>query len=490
VEVIPYTGRLNQTTGSAVSATQIKVYPSDLVCKFDSTGTKVSQTSGFMKPGYITIDIDQRPWITHDSNTVTQLNTDGTIKQSIRIESPEFLTNTAPTYDLAAFDSSQLGGIGGSTAGEIFVVSSYENNLFYIPSSTPSLSSFHIIDSTVDTTSNMYRAFGDWTGFRWINKYSKLGGVTTLSSNATFNIYSSAGKYKLAKLNEDFDPAGTIKSYRFQDHMFAFDKLFDDFYGQIVGDLDAEPTALGRTVYEKIANFPINTNDIDACNIDAFYSLCAQHNISINNYNFNFPPTLRRITDLASIPHSKLWGGRSRYDRDFRTTGNMLSANYRGNAAQIGINIGDEIISNTYTVSAGVTIVAEQLFNREFRVINPMYVSGADTDPGYHSTVKMLSSYPLSAYSPNWGWGLQTEVTGGDIAKYYNFYNFTPNYSNVQLEGIIDWENSYTNITETTSGLDIWTKQNGIIDLMIEYELRKGLGMFQTTLSASTSALQ
>ena len=44
----------------------------------------------------------------------------------------------------------------------------------------------------------------------------------------------------------------------------------------------------------------------------------------------------------------------------------------------------------------------------------------------------------------------------------------------------------YTNISESTSALDVWTKDDGIVDLMIEYELRKGLNLFQSTLSAST----
>lgn len=489
-EVTPYTGRRKQvreyTTSTVdvatVSATQIKVYPSDFVCKFDSTGTKVSQTSGFMKPGYITLDTDQRPWITHDSNTVTQLNTDGTIKQHIRVESGEFLTNIAPTYDLATFDSSQLGGIGGDTFGRVFVISSYENKLFYIPSATPSLSSSHIIDPEATINSNMHRAYGDWTGFRWLNKYARTGGVATLSGSTTVNIYPSGGKYKLAKINEDFDPSDTIKSYRFQDQLFSQNDFFDNFYGQIVGTLSGEPTSLGRAVYEKIANFPMNMNDVDTCNVAALYSLYDQHDLSMSNYNFSFPPSLRRVTDLTSVSHSKLWGGRSRFDRDFLNTGNTN--------AQMGINLGSETSPLTAMITAGIRIVAEQLFNREFRVINPMYVSGADTDPGYDASVKMLSSYPLSAYSPNWGWGLYNDVNGLDIGKYYNFYHYTPNYSEVQVEGVIDWNNPYTNITEHISGMNVWTKEEGIVELMIEHELRKGLNLFQSTLSASTPSLQ
>ena len=65
-----------------------------------------------------------------------------------------------------------------------------------------------------------------------------------------------------------------------------------------------------------------------------------------------------------------------------------------------------------------------QEFNREFSVINTMYVSGGSGDPGYNSQVGMLSSYPLSGYNSTWGWALHNTATGSEIAKYYNFYEY------------------------------------------------------------------
>ena len=119
-----------------------------------------------------------------------------------------------------------------------------------------------------------------------------------------------------------------------------------------------------------------------------------------------------------------------------------------------------------------------------------MYLPGVSTQPGYAANVKMLSSYPLSAYSPSWGWGLRNNTSGTDIAKYYNFYTYNNVYSNVQLEGVIDWYNTYTNLTEANSGLEAWTDNDGIVDTMIDYELRKGLNLFMPTASGSSSELQ
>ena len=52
-------------------------------------------------------------------------------------------------------------------------------------------------------------------------------GIRALTGNSTFNIYPSGGKYTVAKINEDFDPITTLKSYRFQ----PFLKNHDEFHG-------------------------------------------------------------------------------------------------------------------------------------------------------------------------------------------------------------------------------------------------------------------
>jgi len=362
----------------------------------------------------------------------------------------------------------------------MLVINSYENKLMYFNTKTPSLSTAQSIDNDGNTTSNMFRGFGDWTGFRWLNKYYNAGaGTKTVTGITTLNIYPSGGKYKIAKINENFDPADTIKSYRFQPHLIDDKVFFDDFYGQIVGSLSGAPTELGRVIYEKIANFSSNIADTDTCNINSFYSLCAQLNYTLNDYNFKYTGGLKRIIDIASIQHKRLWGDRSKFDRDFERYGNVSNSS-------LGVNLGDELNALTYIVSAGIPLVAEQLFDRQYRVINPMYVSGGSSEPGYAGSVGMLSSYPLSSYNSNWGWGLYNDVDGIDIIKYFNFHDYIPVYTNVQVEGVIDWQNPYTNIDESLSGIDAWTKDGGYVESMIDYELRRGLGLFHTTLSSSS----
>jgi hypothetical protein len=198
----------------------------------------------------------------------------------------------------------------------------------------------------------------------------------------------------------------------------------------------------------------------------------------MSNYNFPYIGGLQRIMNIVSVPHHRLWGTRSKFDRDFNKQGTT--------SALVGINLGDELNASTYIVSAGTPIVAEQLFNREFKTINTMYVSGTEVDPGYVASIKMLSSYPLSSYNANWNWGLHNAEQGADIFAYYNFHEYTVNYNDTQIEGLIDWANPYTNISESLSSIDDWHAQHGPVDTMIDYELRRGLGLFESTLSAST----
>jgi hypothetical protein len=482
----PYTGRLSQVATStsgvpAVSATNISVYPSDTVYKIDSTGSQVYAVSGFHKPAYIVVDQNQDCWVGHDVNTVSKItSTTGVKSLDVRVESSEFLSLSSGNFK--SYDVQQIGGISCDTSGNLMVINSPENRVFRHPITTPQLSGYVTIDPPAVGGSHMYRALGDWTGWRWVNKYRFVASSTqSLTGESTINIFSSAGKYNVNLLFEDFDAAETVKSYRFQPQLLEHEKLFDTFYGQIIGDASANPNSIGKSIYYKTANFASNHSNIDECDISSLYSLCEQYNVNIDNYNHSYTGGLKRVMNMTSIPHHKLWGTRSRFDRSFDKEGT--------NSPTLGINLGAEVDFNTYTITAGTPIVAEQLFNREFSVINTMYVSGGSGDPGYNSQVGMLSSYPLSGYNSTWGWALHNTATGSEIAKYYNFYEYAPVYSNVQLEGLIDWDNSYTNLVESNSGLETWTDDDGIVDAMIDYELRRGLDMFMSSVSGSSSSL-
>ncbi len=85
---------------------------------------------------------------------------------------------------------------------------------------------------------------------------------------------------------------------------------------------------------------------------------------------------------------------------------------------------------------------------------------------------------------------MYVSVSGIELAKYFSFYEWTNRYNDIQLEGVIDWESASTTISMGESGMDVWLDEDKIVDTMIDYELRRGLGLLTDTLSAFTSGVQ
>ena len=102
------------------------------------------------------------------------------------------------------------------------------------------------------------------------------------------------------------------------------------------------------------------------------------------------------------------------------------------------------------------------------------------------SKYDVLSSYPLSGYTPSWGWGLGYNLSGTDVFKHVKFYEYKAQFTDYQLEGVIDWSNPQTTLSRSLSTVTEWTEQYGIIDNLIDVELRKGLHLFNDSVSAYT----
>ena len=396
VTVKPYLGKMNNIP-TTLSGTNVHVFTHvDKAYRFSTTGSTVVNVSGLFSPGYCCTDREQNLWVAHDINTVTKITTAGELSTSYKIFDTTFANTYASagaTYAYtASADNLHIGGITFDTYNNMYVVNAYESKLYKIPLSTPTLSSSYTISDTVIAVGSRpvmpfgrHISRGDWNGFRWMNKFDNTTGISTLTGDVTFNIYSSAGRYAVAKINENFDPIDTIKSYRSQPMLVDNGKvLFDDLYGSIVGSISSKPTSLGRMTYEKIANFTDNISDIDTCNIKSLYSLCEMVDLNIANYNFDYSGGLDRMMNIICIPHKKLWGQRSKYQEDFETYGSVNAA--------YGKNLGDKIDTSTYYVTAGTPIVARQLFNNEYKLVNTMNASS-----GRHC-----------AALPNGGWGKLT----------------------------------------------------------------------------------
>lgn len=313
---------------------------------------------------------------------------------------------------------------------------------------------------------------------------STFGTQILSGESATFEIVNS--NYNLAKINENFDQAATYKSYRFQETLLDKDAFFDGFLGTIVGDASASPNVLGKRMHEKAANFVANTQDIDACNIPALYSLKQMLDVNIkqfDTYNFSVPANLSRLMDALSIKQSKLWGHANEFADNFDKKGLDYSTTW-------GINLGNKLDALTTILTAGSAaknIVAYEKFSNTYRSINTDALSSSNLQ--FIDAAKQ--TYALSSYNNYWGWGLvlPADFTAADFDKYYLFYNYIDANQGSIIDNIINWNDGNTTITRTNSSYNEWAKDNGTMQLLLANALFSGLNLFSTISGTSAQII-
>jgi len=456
----------------------------DYLYKFDTNGNLQPgyPLSGFKQIGNIAIDGSQNAWLIQGAETLTKI--DGI--SGITTDYVAGLGNNTTEYICS------IGGITCDTSNNIWVINNFDNNLYIFDTTLPTtgiLNPKYTLSLTYPTTglpaissyttpvnvaNNEYgysdglkefQAYGDWNGYNWLNKYAApISTVRTIvGSSSLFNIYPSQGQFNIAKINENWDASGYYDSLRFQETLLDKQVFFDQFLGVIVGKLDAQPYELGKTVYEKIANFVDNNVDIDKVNINELLSFCDELSIEFEQYNTTLPPQLRRLVDLLSIKQSILWGTQNKYNINFDPRGTIFTNN------TYGINLSSAIDPLTGSIINGTPIVAQETFSGNYRLINTNLIYGYNIG----------DVIPLSSYIPDWGWGLVApDITGLQIANYYNFYIYNPAYSNTYYDNIINWNDPYTTLLPTNSSYSNWSQDNGIIQSLLSYELTKGLHLF------------
>ena len=453
----------------------------DYLYKFDLDGNIQNgyPLSGFQQIGNITVDGSQNAWVSHDRELITKVD-------AFTNERTDYIAgvgNNKTNYICS------IGGITCDTSNNIWVINNFDRKLYMINGNTipqPQLSYVTVADlvfpsaglpvlssytTPIEVLPNQYsdglqefQATGDWNGYRWINKYAAP--VTTVrtitGSSNLFNIYPSSGKYGIAKINESWDASGYYNSLRYQESLLDKEVFFDKFLGVIVGNAASQPYELGKTIYEKIANFVDNKADVDKVNIDSLLSLCKELTIDFEEYNYLYPPQLKRIVDMLSIKQSKLWGSRNKYALNFDNRGTTMPND------TYGINLSAKLdITSSYIVP-GIPIVAKELFSDVYTVVNTNYFT--------ESTIPL----PLSSYTPSWGWGLTApaSISGTEIGNYYNFYQYNSKYSDEYYDNVIDWNSVFTTLTPTNSSYDAWSTDDGIIQNILSYELTKGFRLF------------
>jgi hypothetical protein len=462
---------------------------------FDTDTTLLSTVTGFSRPSYMCLDQYNNVWFTHGVRNVGVLDR-ATASVSSWYIKPDAYYNTSfyngdimraflplfgplsantlridiadneyqnPELDplFAARYDEELGGIAVDPYNRLWIIDSKTNNVLLlsaIPNFYEAKSRFFKIQPwtnigylnnvantfTYAVTSPAYKsaqATGDWTGNRWFQKYANYTGVTTGSSNA-FNIYSFNNGFELRRFNESFNTAEYYKSLALPEILSQNTNLFDNYITGMIGNGSDSLTAadIGKTIYERIANFTANHNDVDTCNVQQLLSLAQSVDVPTTVFGSVYPADIQNMLDIASIPRAKLWG---LPDLAPLTAESIEQSRYY------------PLDPYTATVTAGTKIYLQSIFDSRYILTNvPTGPSGEVVYP--------LSSFPT--------YGLIEPVPLN-----YKFYQFMPVYSDSFIESSIDWNSPYTTINRTLSTADDLYKDGGIIESMFNYYLTKNL---------------
>lgn len=487
---------------------------------YNENGVLLSTHSNILAPSNITIDKQRRIWYTHSYNKVSCIT-------PIPGE-PQYEFTLDDTYDDSWKQSFQrtkihaLEGIACDINNTLWVVDSLDNysynlNLNLLGTDTAAFAKFKIspdnnkewYNDTLDGSqyeiitfgNKSAQAFCDWTGYRWWQKYIGLRSLTidtVISGQSnTFNVYPFSNPWEFRKYNESWDATTQIRDYNLAPHMHSKYNLWVNFFGGAVGGLEYG-MQLGRTVYERIANFSPNHIDIDTSNIPQLFSLSTQIDVPIDSYNLAFPPFMSRIMNIASINHSRLWGERIKCNLNI--TDKKICPRCNLKHTNKGKEINDIF---TYNVSANSPIIIHNRLivdeKSAWQLINvpPKKIDGFGTlrnavdvclenkqvsiceGTTLDSCTDLITSYPLTTL-------LDENHINYQDNSFIDYYQYLPGFPVLEdcdplstgvpvANSVLNWGDDYNTLIRQQSSIDLWYKNEGLLDRLIQYDLLRGL---------------
>ena len=240
-----------------------------------------------------------------------------------------------------------------------------------------------------------------------------------------FEIKDLRSSISIAKVNESFNCAEYFRSLALPEILYKNEKFFDQFLGAVVGNGEVSQEEIGRTIYEKIANFVSNNADIDTAEINQLISFAEQLSVPTKTFGINFPEEIKRLINLFSVPKHHLRG----------------VPNLEGD---INNNIG-VILTETDFVTAGQYLFVK---DKRYDVFELVYVAPVSA---------LGSVYPLGNLEVE---GLRTPL----IDNYY-FFQYNDQNSIGYQSNLIDWNSPNTTITYNLSTNDQWYGSDQIVEL-------------------------
>lgn len=436
-----------------VSLTYHAIPSAGNVNKYSENGLLLSSISAY-HPEYLTLDNQNNLWFTYGFNNIQKvdLTTASITTTSIGISTIPNLYGDQLFYNA-------LEGIAADSSNRIWIINSLESKVYVLSGDSilniyeiPTNRTQFIIDDDlsqlelVNPYEKSIQSFGDWTGLRWYQKYATTTQQYLTGQSELFNIDSFYG-YDFRKFNESWDATTQIRNYALNENLYSNYNLFVNYIGTMIGGLETSANSIARRIFEKIANFVPNNADADVCGVNQLYSLANSVDVPIDDYNFTYPSELQRLMDILSIDHKKIWGSRCKCSSNYRGAwGYCSNCGHKHDS-----NRGNALDTDTYIVSSNIPFLAEYKFDRDYyEKITPKTSGG--------TLYNVSSAYLLND------------------PTYYCFYEYIPTICNIQVEGVISWDDEYTTLSENVSGIDEWYGNNQIVEKIINYSLHKGLG--------------
>ena len=431
---------------------------------FTSGGDLIETYKDIPHPGYMSFDVNSNLWFTFGFAGV------GIISGS---EVKQYWLTAGEMVDYSsehiAIDDSQLGfndrikGIAVDGRNRVWALNSRDAQAFVI--NVDDISEYTVVSIIPQDTIRVefgIQGLDDWTGWRWLQKYYYPQGIPLVYSisgiSNEFNVDEYNDNFEIRKFNESWDATEQIHNYALPEHVYENINLFDNYFRVMVGGLSSQEESIGRKSYERTANFVQNHVDIDTCGIDQLYSIAKQLDVPIDDYKLSFPVSLKRLIDLVSINHQKLWGTRCRCKKNFEPRSNgctICGHSHCLNRSVAPIN------TNTYFITGGQDVVIRPVFG-------PHNYDILTTSTTILSSGSSVNVYPISAASSiSW-------LASSNYNKYY-FYTYIPIYCDVQVEGVINWDDRFTTLSENNSSIETWYNENGIVDVILNHDLHEGL---------------
>jgi hypothetical protein len=450
-----------------------------------STYTVISAFQKFSRPCYIALDRYSNLWFTHGIQNIGVINSiTGEVKLwQVNDNSSDVTFNPLVVPSYLQPEEEQLdeniGGFAVDVYDRIWFINSYTNNAWVVPASLnleqhtgrsfkirPDSTIGYYTDasnySTIIDTNPGYKsaqAFCDWTGNQWYQKYTNILNLFALPISGVsvpFDIFPFRNDHEIRKINDSFNTAGYFYSLALPEILKNNKNFFNNLLPGVVGDgQETYYQDMGRESYEKIANFTINHADVDTCNVNQLLSLADETKTPYTDYSLDVPADIKKLLDLTSIPHSKLWGQENLIPILQNSIGDQLNTFTDYVTADTFI-----ILRNRYDNTLSLTKVPPPIFQTNILDLTAIEETGDD------SSLNTII-YPLSVFEGD-GF-IQPVLTN------YLFYNLNPDYPNEYIENIIDWDSEFTTLTPQQSTYEEWFGDNGIIEKNFNYYLTKNL---------------